>query len=209
VKLYLSSYRIPEPDELAVLLTKPIIDWRVAIIPNAKDYELPHIRAQKLDELAADLSKLGLASTIVDLRDYDDLEMLRNELKTHDLFWVAGGNTFVLRFEMHRSGFDQIIQNLLQEERVYGGESAGAIVAGITLEGFEIGDDPDLAEEVYWDGLGVVEKIIAPHMDSPDFIEYINHIKKVYAGDGRVIYLNDDQAFVVNGTEQKIVTAPR
>jgi len=207
MKLYLSSYRIPTPNDLAGLLGKPLSDCRLAVIPNAKDYHLPNIRAQKLDELIADLAQLELSGDVVDLRDYDNSEQLQSVLSVYDLFWLAGGNTYVLRSEMHRSGFDQIITALLQTGKVYGGESAGAIVAGITLEGFEVGDDPDLANEVFWDGLGLVENIIAPHMDSLDFIEYVNHIKKLYSGNERVIYLNDNQALVVNDLEQRIVTA--
>ncbi len=81
---------------------------------------------------------------------------------------------------------------------VYCGESAGAIVAGQTLEGCEVGDDPELADELIWDGLGLIDKIIVPHADSSDFVEYVNHMKKIYKDDERVIYLADDQAFTIN-----------
>jgi dipeptidase E len=208
MKLYLSSYRVPTPSDLAALLPKPLTECRTAIIPNAKDYQLPELRAQKTDELSDYLNRLGMKSEVVDLRDYDSPEQLKTAFVNYDLIWANGGNTFVLRSEMHRSGFDQIINGLLADGKVYGGESAGAIVAGVTLEGFEIGDDPDETEEVLWEGLGLTDKIIAPHIDNPDFIEYTNHIKKLYATDSRIIYLGDRQAFVVNGTEHKIVTTP-
>lgn len=206
MKLYLSSYRIPEPNALFALIGKPLAECRVASIPNAKDDQLPEIRAQKTDELSDYLTNLGLKSDVIDLRDYEDPEQLKHALMEYDLIWVNGGNTFVLRAEMHRSGFDQIIDGILQEGKVYGGESAGAIVAGITLEGFEVADDPELADEVYWDGLGLVDKIVAPHIDNPDFTEYVNHIKKIYSGDERVLYLNDNQALVVIDAFLNVVT---
>ncbi len=194
---------------MAELLPKPFAQCKTAVIPNAKDDQPPEIRAQKTEELSTYFAKLGLSTEIIDLRDFEDPELLKNTLMGFDLLWGNGGNTFVLRAEMHRSGFDRIIGDVLKTGIVYGGESAGAIVAGVTLKGFEVGDDPELANEVFWDGLGLTDKIIAPHMDNPEFTEYVNHIKELYTGDGRVVYLNDNQAFVVNGDSEVVVTQER
>lgn len=198
MKLYLSSYRVPKPQELFELLLKPPAGCRVAIIPNAKDYKLPDERKLKLDELTADLQKLGLESDVVDLRDFSEGEAVYEALYPYDALWVAGGNTFVLRYEMRRSGFDSIIVKLLHAGLVYCGESAGAIVAGPTLRGSEVADEPELAKEIIWEGLGLTDKIIAPHADSLDFPGYIDHMKNLYKDSDQVVYLNDDQAFVVN-----------
>lgn len=198
MKLYLSSYRVPTPDELFALLPKPPEQCQLLIIPNGKDDQLPEERAAKLDELTADLEKLGFSVDTTDLRDYDDSNLLYEHLKQTDVIWVAGGNSFVLRAEMRRSGFDSVINRLLEEGKVYAGESAGAIVAGLTLQGSEIGDDPQLADPIIWEGLGLTDRIIAPHAGSPDFLEYINHMKKLYKDNNRVVYLQDNQAFVVH-----------
>jgi dipeptidase E len=197
MKLYLTSYRIPTPDELFALLPKPPTECRVAIIPNAKDYKLPQDRASSLDELIYDLAKYGFATTVVDLREYADPVMLKEALQPYELVWVAGGNSFILRSEMRASGFEAIIQDLLANGMVYAGESAGAIVAGTSLEEAAVADEPDLADEYITEGLGLIDKIIAPHADSPEYVEYINHIKKRYGNDPRVVYLKDDQALVV------------
>lgn len=197
MKLYLTSYRIPTPDELFALLPKPPTECTVAIIPNAKDYKLPQDRAGSLDELIYDLAKYGFATTVVDLREYDDPKPLKETLQPFDLIWVAGGNSFILRSEMRASGFETIIRELLESGIVYAGESAGAIVAGTSLEDAAIADEPDIADEYITDGLGLIDKVIAPHADSPDFIEYINHIKKHYGDDPQVVYLKDNQALVV------------
>lgn len=198
MKLYLSSYRFPEPEELLRLFVKYPLASKLAIIPNAQDYRLPDERGDRLDELTADLAKIGLESDIVDLREHEDAEILYETLKNYDGLWVAGGNSFVIRSEMRRSGFDSIIQKLLKLGLVYCGESAGAIVAGLTLQGTEPADEPELADHIIWEGLGLTERIIAPHADNQAFTEYINHMKKLYKGNDRVLYLNDDQAFIVN-----------
>ncbi|MES2971696.1 MAG: Type 1 glutamine amidotransferase-like domain-containing protein [Patescibacteria group bacterium] len=208
MKLYLTSYRVPTPGDLVELVGKPPVETRVVIIPNAKDYELPQDRGFKLDELTSDLQKMGfLQPDTVDLREFDDGEQVYEALKSYDLLWVAGGNSFVLRSEMHRSGFDKVIRRLLDEGQVYGGESAGAIVAGLSLQGFEVGDDPELADQIIWEGLGLTDRIIAPHADSPNFIEYVNHMKKLYKDNDRVMYLKDTQVLVVDGNNVRIVAS--
>ncbi len=198
MKLYLSSYRIPTPKDLFNLLAKPPEQVKVALIPNGQDYKLPSERALGVDEVENDLGKHGLISEVVDLREYDAPEPLYEVLKNYDLIWVAGGNTFVLRSEMRRSGFDKIIGKLLEEGKVYAGESAGAIVAGLALQGVEVADEPELADQIIWEGLGLTDRIIAPHADNLNFPEYMNHMKKIYKDNDRVLYLNDNQAFVVN-----------
>jgi dipeptidase E len=160
---------------------------------------LPEERAESLDELIYDLAKYGFTTEVVDLRDFDDAAQLQEVLAPFDVLWAAGGNTYVLRSEMRRSGFEDIVHDLLSQGMVYCGESAGAIVAGLSLDGTDIADDPELADEQIEEGLGLVDKIIVPHADNPEYIEYVNHIKKKFADDPRVVYLNDDQDLVISG----------
>jgi dipeptidase E len=54
---------------------------------------------------------------------------------------------------------------------VYGGWSAGAAVAGRTLRGIDLMDDPTVVVGGYmteptWDGLGLVDYAIVPHFES-------------------------------------------
>jgi dipeptidase E len=107
---------------------------------------------------------------------------------------------------MKRSGFDEAIRKLLAEGKVYGGDSAGAIVAGASLKGFELADDPERAQSVVWDGMGLVDQTIMPHADSPDFTAATEEVIKNYPTEDLII-LNDNQAFVVDGERQEIVAA--
>lgn len=207
MKLYLSSYRIPTPEDLLGLMSKQPSQCRVALIPNAKDYKLPDERALSIDEVISDLTNIGFKIDLIDLRDYDVVSEFQDTLGNCDAIFVAGGNTFVLRSELRRTQLDQKIVELVRRGMVYCGESAGAIVAGTTLEGVEIADEPELADEHITDGLAMINSVIIPHADSPDFIEYINTMKKRYLSNPTAIYLNDNQALVVDDTSQKIVTA--
>lgn len=207
MRLHLSSYRIPVPEALFGLLDAPPTESTVAIIPNAKDYKIPEERANSLDELIVYLGGFGFKSEVIDLRDYEDPAVLREKLQPHRVIWAAGGNSFMLRYEMNRTKLDTFLGELLTDGTVYCGESAGAIVAGLTLEGSEVADEPELADRYIGEGLGLVDSIIAPHADSPEFFAYIHAMRNRYKDDDRVLYLNDDQALIINGTQQSIVGA--
>jgi peptidase E len=59
-----------------------------------------------------------------------------------DMFWATGGNAFVLRKALQRSGVDQVLDARVRAGSLaYGGSSAGACVAGSTLRGLELIDD--------------------------------------------------------------------
>jgi dipeptidase E len=99
--------------------------------------------------------------------------MLRAALAAYDMVWAVGGNAFILRRAMKQSGFDDVITGMLErDEIVYGGYSAGAVVAAPSLEGIHLMDDPDDAPSGYdpetvWDGLGLIDHAIVPHYRSP------------------------------------------
>lgn len=208
MKLHLSSYRVPVPNALRQLLHRPFHETKAAIIPNAKDHNPTQERIKKLNELTNDLRHLGFKLNEVDLKQYADPQKLLEDLRRYHLVWVAGGNTFVLRQAMHDSGFDRIAHELLADGRtLYAGESAGAIVAGASLRGSETADDIQATETVVLDGLKLVNKIIAPHADSPDYPDYIVHMEKLYQRDDRLLKLNDNQAFIVDGSRHEVVTA--
>lgn len=109
--------------------------------------------------------------TLVDLRNFSDSSALAGQLAGYDMRWVMGGNTFCLRYEMRRSGFEKALPLLLRQGIVYAGESAGAVVAGTSLTGIEAADDPEFAETPIKEGLGLVPYFVLPHVDSEDFKE--------------------------------------
>lgn len=206
MKLYLSSYRLPVPEELFALLPKIPVECKVAIIPNAKDYKLPNERANSLDELLVYLGGWGFKCDIIDLRDYDDQPNDIEELiEGYDLLWLAGGNAFMLREAIRTSGLEYVIKDLIDSNLVCVGESAGAIILGKTLEGSEIADEPSGVNKIIYDGLNFVDKTIVPHADSEEYTEYINVMRKKHDNDPNVIYINDAQAYVINDGIQKMI----
>lgn len=205
MKLYLSSYRIPTPKDFSDLIGKKPQQTKLAVIPNAKDYYAKRARDYKIGAVLDFLKDLGYATELVDLRDYEQYT-LKIKLQNSDALWVSGGNTFCLRYEMKRSGFENIIEELLDRGLVYGGESAGAIVVGPTLKGVELADEPAFAEEELYQGLKIVENLIIPHADNLTFGAAIKDMIKKYQNNSKAVILNDDQAYIFDGAKKTIST---
>lgn len=206
MKLYLTSYRIPTPDDLKDLLKKDFSQVSVATIANAKDYLAERARNVKIEESHLDLEELGFKNIEqVDLRRFRDAEKLKTKLVSFDFIWVMGGNTFCLMHEIKQSGFDKVINELLKSEVVYGGESAGACAAGNSLKGIELADNPKFSESIIWDGMGLIDKYILPHADNIAFSEAIEETRKQQKNNPSLIELKDSEALIVDGAKTEIV----
>jgi dipeptidase E len=119
-----------------------------------------------------------------------------------DLVWATGGNAFVLREALHRSGLDTLIVDRIADDTlVYAGYSAGACVCAPTLCGLELVDDVDAVHSPMWDGLGLIDFSLAPHYGSPHpeataidrVVEYLCVHDMPYRtlGDGEALVVRD------------------
>lgn len=208
MKLYLSSFRIPNVDELVKLIGKPAKETQVVVISNASDYYAERFRKLKVQDSLDYLNEIGFKPGDLDLRDYRNSEDIEKDLQGADLIWLRGGNTFMLMEAINNSGFKKTIRNLLKKGVVYGGESAGACVAGNSLRGIEYADDARFADEV-WNGMKLIDNYILPHVGSPMFPESIDKARADHADDKTMIELTDQQALVVDGKTRKIVEATK
>lgn len=111
----------------------------------------------------------------------------------------------MLRYEMKRSGFDQIIQALLDQGVVYGGDSAGALVAGLSISGIESADEPKFAEEVINSGMGIIPFSILPHADNPEFLEVVPTFRKLHQNE-EIIELKDSQTVIFEDGQHRTVS---
>jgi dipeptidase E len=205
-RLYLSSFLIQSPKEFSELVGKPLDNISMSVITNSKDAYLD-VREVKVQKYMNFLGRLGLQPVEVDLRNFSDPEVLERELTSRDVVWAVGGNTFMLRQAMRTSGFDQIINRLVDGGLVYGGDSAGALVAGRTLRGVELADDPSVVVEPIWEGLGLVDDFILPHVNSDNYAEATEKIRALYAGSPSYLELKDWEAYVYNGDTRTKVTS--
>lgn len=204
MKLYLASYKVPTPNDLFSLIGERKV-IKVGLIANAKDYYAPRAREVKVKEIHRFLESLGFAVHELDLRDYNEGKILKRQLSKFNLLWVAGGNTFCLRYEMKRSGFDQIIREVLGKGVIYAGDSAGAVVAGSDLRGIELADVPEFAEEIIFDGLNLVPRFILPHVGSVEIGEMVEKIGSQRMDDDLLVRLTDHEAMIVENNIIRVV----
>jgi len=178
LRLYLSSYRMG--DRFGTLVDALGRGTKVAVVSNATDFIPDEARAayaRSVFDPIARFNDHGLDAFPLDLRTFfGDAAGLETALAGVRLVWANGGNAFLLRRAMRQSGLEAILgREVPAGGLVYGGWSAGAVVAGPTLRGLELMDDPAVVAEGYdlepiWEGLGLVDFSLVPHFgsDHPD-----------------------------------------
>ncbi len=208
MKLFLySSYLMAHEHShaLSQLVGKEPAAIRVAAIANAVDV-IPDAHTW-VGESRDSLKRHGAHVEPVDLRDWQQNPVgLREHLAGNDVLWVCGGHQFYLRWILRASGADDIITDLVTHGMVYAGWSAGAVVAGPTLRHFELFDDPNEAPDVIWDGLGLTNRVVIPHIDLDDFAEGMQQINQQLTEAGIVtVPLREDQALMIDGDEHRVL----
>lgn len=134
----------------------------VAFIPTAGD---PYPEWPWIDADRKALIELGYSITDVDLKGVT-ADSLEKELSSHDIIFVAGGNTTYLVQQSHVSGFADVIHGLLKQGKFYIGSSAGSILAGPTVEPFVIEDLAELPKDFILTKLTclhLVDYVVLPH----------------------------------------------
>lgn len=206
MKLFLASLAINDQQavELARLVGKDQKDIKLALIENAADGE------EGPKEWVAQNRKMiqshAFEVEIIDLHQYrGKADELKAKLASKDVIWCGGGNTYYLRWLLKDTGADKIISEHVQHGKVYGGGSAGAIVAGPTLKHFDAADDLGAAPELIMEGLRFTDSVVVPHMDNAKFTAIIHRINEKLKADGyKTVPLGDAQALIINGDEEKV-----
>ncbi len=123
------------------------------------------VRQAGVDREVAELTALGFLVSEVDLRAGREAV---DQFPEADVIWVRGGNVFVLRRALADSGADAVILDLLnRDDVVYAGYSAGICVLAPDLRGLERVDDVTKLLDPIYDGLGILDRPVVPHVDSP------------------------------------------
>ena len=173
MKMYLASFGLGENREKLKLLLPE--NRRVGYIFNALDFTAVDLerRARRVKADMEALEEIGFQVEEIDLREYFGKEdELRAKIKEFGSIWASGGNVFILRQAMKLSGFDSILKELnRKDDFLYGAYSAGVCVLSPSLEGYQIVDDAtetpyQEAQQVLWDGLGIIDYIFLPHFES-------------------------------------------
>lgn len=213
MKLYLSSYHLGNhAAKLIHLVGKP--GARVAVCQNALDWSTDLDRKAKgLQAEFDDMRSLGFEPEELDLREYFDEPGLVKKMRSYDLVWVSGGNTFLLIKAMRQSGFDKVIQVLIKPGLlVYAGYSAAFCAVSPSLRGVELVDDKDVQAEGYksgdiWKGYGLIDFYPIVHFRSSHSESALAEKEYDYVkNSGRPFKtFRDGDVYLVNGSEQSVL----
>ena len=218
MRLYLSSYRTQ--DTAGDLLDLAGGPCRAVVISNAVDMIPPAERqayARKIHDPVVELRDAGLDAEGLDLRDYFGAPAaLERDLANVGLVWAVGGNAFLLRRALRQSGMDAILARRLAEDSLaYGGWSAGACVAGSTLRGLHLMDEPELVTpgydpEVIWEGMGLIDFAIVPHFASDHPEAQAADRAAAYLAAGAIPHrtLRDGEAILRRGDRIDVIGLP-
>jgi dipeptidase E len=205
MKLYLSSIGIPNPQSFKALFDKPKIN--LGLIANAWDTTPAEKSQPFIESTAHELMALGIEVWQIDLRQYvGKAEELKTALAGLDGIWVMGGNSFYLNHLTLQVGLGGILNELFPKGFVYGGESAGAVIAGTTLHGIEFLDNPKDAPATLWQGLCLIGVGLIPHWGNKKYETPLRKcLEEMKHHNTPIITLHDDQYLVMSGQDLQVL----
>ena len=191
-------------DELA---DKPLDQLKVAFIPTAANLE-----SGDKDWLIDDLRRLSfLKFSQIDIVDISALpkEIWLTRLKEADILFVEGGNTYHLMYWFNKSGLSKTLPKLL-ETKIYIGVSAGSIIATPSLINADFESKPlkKINEEIFHEGLKLVDFMIEPHINSEYFpdstLEKLAKRSKKY--NSPIYGIDDETAIKIDGDKIEVIS---
>lgn len=202
-KLILASVASKVVHKTEHLFPKPFREMTLGVVPTAANGE-PGDKMWLTDELNV-FKNLGFALKEVNLEDKTEKE-LREACKEIDAFFLTGGNTYYLLYHVRKSGFDTIITELVNQGVVYIGSSAGAVLAGRSIDVARRFDDPSVVPLTDHTGLGLVDFVIIPHVDDKRTTGKLEETLQEWKDKPyRLIGLTDSQALICSDNFIEVV----
>ncbi len=203
MKLFLTSSSITPNLRQSFLGTygKDPATSRCYFVPTAADVEHEKFYMCKSMD---DLAEMGFNPIWYSLK-YKTRDLVQKELAEADLVFVGGGNTFYLLDIARKSGFLEVIDDLVRNKGVaYGGISAGTILAAqdISVAGWKPDGDTNDVNIADFKALGWINFTPFVHYEKEEYYASIQEHKK----DGEeVLAIPNGAMVVVSGTETKLV----
>jgi dipeptidase E len=120
---------------------------------------------------------------------------------------VSGGDPFHLLARLRETGFDRCVVDAVKGGAPYIGVSAGAIVAGPTLEPIVITSPFKPAPGARLAGLGLVDRLVLPHHDRRGRAALHAEATRLFGDRVPLVPLSNGEALVVEGGESRVVRA--
>lgn len=206
MKLFLAS----SLDKTALLLKSllPKANCRVAFISNAADIYKGDNWWIESDGKA--LREIGCEIVDVDLRQMTE-ESFSEVLKNVDVVHFCGGSVLYLIGLIKEKKLKDLIVDFVKKGGLYTGTSAGSmIVASDLLLSTTDPEEKDYlgtAEIKEYSGLGLVDFLIIPHCNNPEFVAGNKDLVELMPQTNRpLIWLYDNQVVLVEDNKFEILS---
>ena len=202
MKLLLTSTGLSTPnirDKFLQGLPTILSRLKIIFIPTASRYEeeLKYVRESKKE-----LLELGISDKNITTFNLDK-DISYQELKTFDVIYVCGGNTFYLMQKVRECHFDKLLKHLAKDptakNKLYLGVSAGSILPGPSIEIAVPFDENDI-KLTDFTGLNLTDVVASPH-----YVESDEALIKPFIEKYKVVRLSDVQAFFINESGFRMV----
>ena len=204
MKLFLTSYLAGTKELVQNFLTQNDVQ-EILFIPTAANVEEYR---DYVDEGITVLKENGYDVTVLDIATAPHSKSVQ-VIKTSGCLCISGGNTFYLLQELKRNGLLDLIKQKIQDDMLYIGESAGAIIACPDISYNQIMDDKTVATELTnYSGMGLVDYYVLPHNGEFPFVETTAQTIKIYSEKINLIPLNNSQAVIVENGVSSTLTEP-
>ena len=204
MKLFLTSYLAGTKELVQNFLTQNDVQ-EILFIPTAANVEEYR---DYVDEGITVLKENGYDVTVLDIATAPHSKSVQ-VIKNSGCLCISGGNTFYLLQELKRNGLLDLIKQKIQDDMLYIGESAGAIIACPDISYNQIMDDKTVATELTnYSGMGLVDYYVLPHNGEFPFVETTAQTIKIYSEKINLIPLNNSQAVIVKNEVSSTRTEP-
>ncbi|WKE56325.1 Type 1 glutamine amidotransferase-like domain-containing protein [Corynebacterium tuberculostearicum] len=159
----------------------------------------------------AELKAIGeAAETLVPLTlSQSNSSDLQNEIASANCIYVASGDVFRLLDVLKKTGADRALTEAVKQGKFYAGSSAGAVVAGPSIEPASIMDDSKTAPQLTeYTGLNFTPYVIVPHAQGttgPYSIEVISKTVETYGREWNLLLLRDGQALFIDDEKSILI----
>ena len=202
MKLFLTSYLAGTKELVQNFLTQNDVQ-EILFIPTAANVEEYR---DYVDEGITVLKENGYDVTVLDIATAPHSKSVQ-VIKNSGCLCISGGNTFYLLQELKRNGLLDLIKQKIQDDMLYIGESAGAIIACPDISYNQIMDDKTVATELTnYSGMGLVNYYVLPHNGEFPFVETTAQTIKIYGEKINLVPLNNSQAVIVENEDFSILT---
>lgn len=150
------------------------------------------------------LAKKQFSNMGIEQVDFIDLESEPSkDFSDYEIIYVCGGNTFKLLKLAREANFKSSIENLLKQNGVYIGVSAGSIIVGPSIEiAGEVAVDKNKIGLEDLTGFGITNLIVLPHY-SPEIEEETKAFEAKYGV--TIERLTNSQAVLIENGGKTII----